>query len=241
MKTKNKAFSFKSFVAGVVFMAVLSGSVVMANPVMREIAFGVSVRVNGALVEFEPENRPFIMDGRTFLPVRAVADLFGADVDFDTVTNTVLLTGGGAAVATGAPTLLQTTLFEVQTSHGGNVTPTPVVTIMGNAHLDALVWDFTGGESGNSLVTARHNLGGEYARLIGMFDHIDGTDTTAWQSRLRLTIIGDGQELLSQVVEDTTPPVHFDLDVSDVQLLLIQVHNMSGGPNTPALIGHLHR
>ena len=91
---KNRKKELKGFVFGVILTVLLSSTVVMANPVMQEIFFGVSVRFNGAPVSFEHDMRPFTMDGRTFLPVRAVADLLGVEVDFDADTNTVLLTTG---------------------------------------------------------------------------------------------------------------------------------------------------
>lgn len=45
--------------------------------------------VNGASTE------PFIIDGTTYLPVRAVANGLGLSVDWDSNTNTVILTSGG--------------------------------------------------------------------------------------------------------------------------------------------------
>lgn len=42
-------------------------------------------RVNGRIIE------PFILNGTTYLPVRAVADAFGRQVEFDSSTNTVKL------------------------------------------------------------------------------------------------------------------------------------------------------
>ncbi|MCL2619799.1 MAG: copper amine oxidase N-terminal domain-containing protein [Defluviitaleaceae bacterium] len=82
----------KGFVIGAVAMLTLSATVVMANPVMRELVFGVGVSFNGEVQNFEDDMRPFTIDGRTFLPVRAIADIVGLDVDFNNTTNTVLLT-----------------------------------------------------------------------------------------------------------------------------------------------------
>ncbi len=45
---------------------------------------------NGAVVE------PFIVDGTTYLPVRAVADSLGLGVEWDAKTQTVKLTAGGS-------------------------------------------------------------------------------------------------------------------------------------------------
>ena len=44
-------------------------------------ASGPDVRVNGRLVAF-PDEKPFIQDGRTYIPVRFVAEALGADVSW---------------------------------------------------------------------------------------------------------------------------------------------------------------
>jgi len=74
--------NLKGFLCGVIFTLVISGTVFAASSAMREIFFGVNVIYNGDPVEFDYESRPFIMNGRTFLPVRAIANLLGLEVDF---------------------------------------------------------------------------------------------------------------------------------------------------------------
>jgi hypothetical protein len=44
-----------------------------------EVSSAPDVRVNGKLVSF-PDEQPFIQDGRTYIPVRFVAEALGADV-----------------------------------------------------------------------------------------------------------------------------------------------------------------
>jgi len=92
--------AIKGYIAGILTMILVSGTVLMASPVTRDIVFGVSVAVDGNVVQFEDDMRPFIMDGRTFLPVRAIADIAGFEVDFDGATNTVLLSTGDGLPAT---------------------------------------------------------------------------------------------------------------------------------------------
>lgn len=48
---------------------------------------------------------PFILNGSTYLPVRAVAAALGLNVDWDGETSTVLLTSGGERSAAGKPAL----------------------------------------------------------------------------------------------------------------------------------------
>jgi len=81
----------KGYLAGVLTCVMLFGAVFAASPAVREIFFGVQVSINGEVQNFDDDMQPFIMDGRTFLPVRGIADALGVGVDFDETENMVLL------------------------------------------------------------------------------------------------------------------------------------------------------
>ncbi|MCL2837848.1 MAG: copper amine oxidase N-terminal domain-containing protein [Oscillospiraceae bacterium] len=81
----------KGYIAGILTCVMLLTAVFASSGVMREVFFGVQVSVNGEVQNFDEDMTPFIVDGRTFLPVRAIAEALGVDVDFDEETNTVLL------------------------------------------------------------------------------------------------------------------------------------------------------
>jgi len=80
----------KGFVAGILVTVMLSAGVVFAasSGVMREIHHGISVVLHGTQAEFDEDSTPFVMDGRTYLPLRAMADLLNLPVDFNPETNT---------------------------------------------------------------------------------------------------------------------------------------------------------
>ncbi|MCL2839338.1 MAG: stalk domain-containing protein [Defluviitaleaceae bacterium] len=82
----------KGIVMGVLVTVLLSGTIAMANPVVREILFGVSVYVNGVDVTFAEDSQPFIMGDRTFLPVAAMAEAFGFDIEWNAATATANIT-----------------------------------------------------------------------------------------------------------------------------------------------------
>ena len=105
----------KWFALGVLITFMISGTALMASPVMRELIFGVSVTLDGETIQFEEDMRPFVIDGRTFLPVRAIADLVGLGVGFDEATNTVILTTtkGGYTAANSASFSTVREYFEV--------------------------------------------------------------------------------------------------------------------------------
>jgi len=95
----------KGTVIGFILCTLLSMSVlVLANTqtVTRDITYGIGVRLNGEMVQFPEDSRPFVMDGRTFLPLRTLAEMLGQPVDFDPATNTAIV-GSTTPVAPGTP------------------------------------------------------------------------------------------------------------------------------------------
>jgi len=105
---------FRILAIGLIALIALSGTALMANSEMRQVVFGISVNLDGVTVQFEEDARPFVIDGRTFLPVRTIADLAGLGVDFDSATNTVLLTSGEAEEPTSAPMISEATTARIE-------------------------------------------------------------------------------------------------------------------------------
>ena len=86
---------------GFILCAILSATVLAAantETVTRQITYGVNVNFNGEILQFDDDMRPFNMDGRVFLSVRAISETLDLSVDFDSATNTVLL--GNAVIQT---------------------------------------------------------------------------------------------------------------------------------------------
>ena len=83
----------KGFIAGALVMLLLTGAVTIAATsngagFFHEIHHGISVVLNGRPAEFPEDSQPFVMNDRTYLPLRAMADLLDLPVDFDPDTNT---------------------------------------------------------------------------------------------------------------------------------------------------------
>ena len=93
MKKFLKRLQAKGFVGGFLLATMLASVVAVANTqtVTREITYGVNVMLHGQMVDFDNDSRPFVMDGRTFLPLRTLADMIDLPVDFDPATNTAIL------------------------------------------------------------------------------------------------------------------------------------------------------
>ena len=89
MKTKLKAYT-----AGFLTCLMIVSTIAWAatgNGVIKEVFYGVRVVVNGIEQDFAEDMQPFITGGRTFLPVRGIADALDLPVDWDEDTSTVYI------------------------------------------------------------------------------------------------------------------------------------------------------
>jgi uncharacterized membrane protein YkoI len=88
----------KEMFKGAIIGSIITLVIVTAIPVIARVAQetitvnfnNIQIAVNGQPVQTEYE--PFIFQGRTYLPVRDVADAIGFDVTWEDATNTVHLT-----------------------------------------------------------------------------------------------------------------------------------------------------
>lgn len=99
-----KKFNLKSFAMGVVTTALLLPVVAVASELVTiNVIPGIHVNVNGQTLNLPAGEDAFIYAGRTFLPVRAVSEALGLEVDWNQVTSTVYLTSPGPAMTTPVP------------------------------------------------------------------------------------------------------------------------------------------
>ena len=120
-------------VIGVLMTVLLLGTVTVFAASIRtiEATYGISVVVNGVRQNFASDMQPFSSGGRTFLPVRGIADALGLDVEWDGSTSTVYLTSGATAPATVIPTPTPPI----------TPTPPPALTVSGNTFGDTITFD----------------------------------------------------------------------------------------------------
>ena len=240
---KNGKFRMTKGVAiGVLVTLLLSGTVLMANPATREVVFGVGVSFNGQRVNFDADSQPFIMEGRTFLPVRAIADIAGLNVDFDGATNTVLLTGDGAAAPARAtsPTPLTQSLFTTniidtdrlgdlgRRGDGTGFTRAQDSVTMNNGQTFSNAITFRSGVDDPALgAYSSHNLNGAYTTLVGTVGRIDGpgrSGGTLWRIWGDGVVISQFEHSMSdgRTVNDEAPRA-IEVDVTGVNVLTIEV------------------
>jgi len=205
-----KRLQIKGFVAGILVTVLLSGALlVVANQggVMRELFYGVSIVVDGRPFHTDGADRPFILDGRTFLPVRVVSEALNVPVNWDGTTMTVHIGAG----TTGRP------LFETTPTSASNA----ITTVSGTMS----------GRSFNTIMRASDNVlnlpsigWGEF-NLNGQFNSISGVlgRLNNWAATSNIVFIGDGRELARFAVDGTTVAHDISVDVSGVLVLRIEI------------------
>jgi hypothetical protein len=224
---RNSKGTLKGFVAGVLFMALLMPAVlVFANTVVRELTFGVRIQLDGVPLNVAADSQPFITEGRTFLPVRAIADAVGREVVWDAATQTVHLNTPGSGVTVVPQTSPSPTaqyLPDVAPAYaGGGILgglPTEIsfarsggsehFTMGGVRYYNAIR---VHGRSGNMLF----NLNGQYTRFTGIIGHLDGHNNNS-----PVQIWGDGVLLREFALPRNTHPEEFSIDITGVRQLRI--------------------
>lgn len=91
--------NIRTFLCGMLATALLMGLVgpaVAASHVNKQLYYNdIKVRLNGKVLDLKDANgkkvEPFIIDGTTYLPVRAVGEALGLNVSWDGATQTVVL------------------------------------------------------------------------------------------------------------------------------------------------------
>ena len=148
------------------------------------------------------EVEPFIYNGTTYLPVRAVGEAVGKEVSYDGSTNTVYLGKSGQVKYLGQQ------VKAYQRSNANEET----VTMGGNKYTNGLSFYYFD-------ANAYYNLNGLYSSISGVYGMQDGTDKNYEGV---LNFYGDGRLLKSINVKGGQLPKNFAIDVSGVAQLKIE-------------------
>jgi len=225
----------KGYVAGLLTGFLLFSTVMAlanASGTMREIFFGINVVVDGVPQDFEYDMRPFITEGRTFLPVRGIADALGLPVHWEGSTQTVYIGNRPAHVSW----LDQMGHRNHQTSFGQNGV---FAWVPGTAATDGTIFDrgivfgtVVNSNVGESTQSIEFILNGNYNVFRGTYvDSLRGggiTEHTRVGAQFR--IYGDGVLLgTSPIISHGMIPADFNIDITNVQTLKILVESTFGG------------
>lgn len=153
------------------------------------------------------EVEPFIYNGTTYLPVRAVGEAVGKEVTYDGSTNTVYLGKSGQVKYLGQQ------LQAYQNVHATEET----VTMGGQKYVNGLSFYYNG--------NAFYNLNGMYTSISGVYGMKDGTGE---DYEATLSFYGDGRLLETLNVRGGVLPRNFAINVSGVAQLKIETTDASG-------------
>ncbi len=84
---------FKKMIAGVLAIVIMLTSSAFAVSATSPATDNVTVKVDGKVVDF-PDQQPIIVNDRTLVPVRFIAESLGYDVDWNPVDNSAVIDGG---------------------------------------------------------------------------------------------------------------------------------------------------
>jgi len=171
----------------------------------------IKLVINGETVEPKDASgntvEPFIIDGTTYLPVRAVANALGQNVSWDGATSSVII---GANEEYDQPTVWLRDMFQVSGAH----MVSGYKDNYGKLYDDALYYDCT-----NYNKTA-YDLNGEYEKFTGTLFLKEQYKNT--QNMYRMEVYLDGElAYVSDGLVRNDRPVDFEVDVTDAKLMEI--------------------
>jgi hypothetical protein len=234
-KGQGRIFFMKQRMQGMVFgifltVLLLSAVPALASAVTRNISVtyrNIRLVVNGEHVTPRDGNgnivEPFIFDGTTYLPIRAVGQALGQDVRWDGNTSTIYIgSGGDGAVVRHSWLDHMQHLNHQQSGSNANVTSwTP-----GSQSTDGTTFDRGLRFRQDSL----HSIGWQSidVALNSNYNMFTGTLVSgcSLEGTTQVKIYGDERLLYtSPMISSGTIPVSFSVDVSNVLLLKIYVEN----------------
>lgn len=237
MKERLKKLQIKGFIAGIVLMVMISGVTVLANVRTESISVtfnNIRLVVNGDLITPRDGQgnvvEPFVWNGTTYLPVRAVADALGQDVYWDSSTTTVYIMDRVEIPAPGATPkpmevryYLESDIFPVASSefwHGFPANGSFSIRDA-NYHRGAIIghnW------VGVSNATATYDISGRgFVRLSGTFGGIRN-----WNDGSLTVSDADSGRFLGGADVPRGDAVHVNIDIPpNVQRVTIRIQMMN--------------
>lgn len=216
--------NIRSFLMGVLTTLLVLGLSVPALAAATktiDVFTGVSIYIDD--VKLNPTDaagnpvEPFIYNGTTYLPVRAVSEALGKAVQWDGATQSVYI--GKHSSDTPAAYLSQMDYFNKN----------------GFWTIDNMVKDNLGVDHTHTIKLSRnasfygditYRINGQYSRLTGSFfldyDYRDSKTSAT------MIIYGDGRELWRGTVDPRTDPIDIDINITGVLELKLEQPNGAG-------------
>jgi hypothetical protein len=260
---KLKNLQVKGFIVGTLAMLLLLSGITVFAATRTEtinVTFrGIRIIVDG--VPTTPRDgagnvvEPFIWEGTTYLPLRAIANALGQDVSWDGNTSTVYIgERPHASTPTPVPQRERQSLNDVSPftnrSHTGNdrIWHSFSVVMDGTTYNNALNFRTNPWHQGRNAITkySDHNLNEQFQVFSGEIGRVVGYAPNRALNVVGVTmnIIGDGKLLYSQEIFGADPPTPFSVNVRGVSQMKIQmvfpyVDSSEGQGRHYAIIGYL--
>lgn len=220
----------RKIILALALMLVFSTVVFAARKVNITVTYdNVKVVVDGRQVQFGKDSKgkqiePFIYNGTTYLPLRAVAEALGKEVQWDKNTNTAFL--GDGTVNTGEVNVALTEIMKPFSKEKANVIAKDgdmkKMSLGGKEYDNGILFDSYNSKNGHT----NFNLEGKYTNLTGLL----GADQEG--VTVKVDFIGDGNLLQSYDIVSGQLPVNVNLNVTGVRLLEIKFerteHTLAG-------------
>ena len=218
----------KVIIAALACMMLIVGSVaVIARNQDREITVGyrdIQIFIDGEL--FIPKDvngvvvEPFIYDGTTYLPVRAISEALDKTVDWDGETSTIYVGPRPDEEPVEDNNIYLGTVVKAYQKDG--IAECDIVHTFKMAGIEYKNGLFPTSYSG---CFAEYNLDAQYGKISGMIGHIDSANTHAGTYKF----YGDGKLMKQYDIYAHDMPKDFSFDISHVKQLRIV---FEGGGNT---------
>ncbi len=229
-----RTFNFKSFTAGLVCGGMIMGLFVpslAAQTVKKLEAYykDIKLEINGTTVVPKDANGtvvdPFIVDGTTYLPARALAEALGCEVSWVTQTNTVVVkseTTAGQSIFLND--LAQST--SVPASAFRNWSSSTDYDAAGQQYNRSLVATVEGSVPAGTITQyVQYDLGRKYTSLTGRITPMKGLAAIGGSTH-QINFYGDGELLYSSPVFSSSlagASDAYNVDVSSVGVLKIEM------------------
>ena len=210
----NKTHKIRYILIGVLITVLFSQLCVPALAALAQKTIDVYTGVNIYVddVKFNPTDangnpvEVFLYNGTTYLPVRAVGEVYGKAVQWDGSTQSVYL--GQHSSETPAILLQDLDYFAgedwvVETSDKDN---------LGNVYTSSIILP-----ADRMKVSNTYKINGQYSRMTGTLYQRNDYQSGISSTTTNLTIYGDGELLFNGTVGIDSRPIYFDLDLTGVQ------------------------
>ncbi len=240
----------QGLIAGVLIGTVITSGMVFAKQISEtaELFYNnIKIYIDGGEIVPKDANgntvEPFTMNGTTYLPVRAISNAFGKDVEWDGATQSVYI---GKKDQTKPDNYLDRIQYsdykEGRDDSALDIINGEIVDYNNTSYKSGLLfslYDYTSvSEQEGAELTISYPLNSQYKKMLGKIilpkaynlatrknDHCFNSQTDVW-------FYGDGKLLYKATGITSSMPFTIELDLKGVNTLTIRLNDENNGANT---------